>query len=420
LFTFGMRGFVALVLVGAGVWSGCATGITGSPVQTAGTQATVAGEVVSDVGGEVEYWVEYGPTTAYGSETEHATETIERNVSRTVVRTIRGLERSTTYHYRLCARDSQQTGGPGCGEDRQVTTVNVDCGDTLTADLRLSGDLDCVPGADGLTVGADGIDINLAGHIVRGRGFGIANSGFDDVTIRDGRAYALDAAIALDGASRNRILRVSAGLNRPFSEVPTVIGIRIQGGEANVVRASSVQASNIGLSATDSSRLLVEGSTGFAGMGSRGGGPAVRVRGDLARILRNDLDSGISVGGSANRIAGNRVHGIEFGIEVVGGEGNVVAENEARDAFTFPFDPETGDGILVSSEAIGTLLRANVAISNDEDGIDVRSAGTRLRDNRANDNGDFGIDAVEGVIDVGGNTASGNGNQLQCRNVFCG
>jgi parallel beta-helix repeat protein len=417
----GMRGGIAVLLVGAGVWSGCAAGITGSPLRMAGTQATVLGEVVSDAGGEVEYWVEYGRTTAYGSETEHATATVERGVSRTVVLTIRGLERSTTYHYRLCARDSQQTGGPGCGEDRQFTTVNVDCGDTLTADLRLSGDLHCGNGADGLIVGADGIDINLADHIVRGVNFGIANSGgFDDVTIRDGRAYAVGDAIRLEGAIGNRILRVSAGLNSPFSEAPTLIGIRIQGGEANVVRASSVQASNIGLSATDSSRLLVESSTGFAGMGSRGGGPAIRVRGDLSRILRNDLNSGISVGGSANRIAGNRVHGVEFGIEVVAGDGNVVAENEVHDAFKFSFDPETGDGILVSSGASGTLLRANVAVSNDEDGIDVRSAGTRLRDNRANDNGDFGIDAVEGVIDVGGNTASGNGNPLQCRNVFCG
>jgi hypothetical protein len=39
--------------------------------------------------------------------------------------------------------------------------------------------------------------------------------------------------------------------------------------------------------------------------------------------------------------------------------------------------------------------------------------------NRADDNGDFGIDAVAGVTDGGGNTASGNGNALQCRNVFC-
>jgi hypothetical protein len=29
------------------------------------------------------------------------------------------------------------------------------------------------------------------------------------------------------------------------------------------------------------------------------------------------------------------------------------------------------------------------------------------------------IDAAAGVTDLGGNVASGNGNPLQCRNVFC-
>jgi hypothetical protein len=33
--------------------------------------------------------------------------------------------------------------------------------------------------------------------------------------------------------------------------------------------------------------------------------------------------------------------------------------------------------------------------------------------------GDFGIDAEPGRTDLGGNSASGNGNPLQCRNVFC-
>jgi large repetitive protein len=61
-----------------------------------------------------------------------------------------------------------------------------------------------------------------------------------------------------------------------------------------------------------------------------------------------------------------------------------------------------------------------VSTSNVDDGVDVRSPTTRVRDNRADDNGDFGIDAVSGVVDLGGNTASGNGNPLQCRNVFCG
>jgi parallel beta-helix repeat protein len=415
---------IALVLLTAAVLSGCAAGTTGEPLGVTGTEAQVGGTVISDVGGEVEYWVEYGRTTTYGSGTEHQTATVDRGVQRTVVVNIANLERSTTYHYRLCARDSQQTGGPACGGDRQFTTVNVDCGETITADLRLSGDLGCraVSGEDGLIVGADGIDINLAGHGVEGVNFAIRNDGgFDDVTVRNGSLYAIAVALRLDGASRNRIRDVRAGrLSSPFVEPSTGTGISIAGGEDNVVRASRVEAERIGLLATDTSRLLVEGSTGRAAMGSRGPATAIEVRGDLARILRNELGAGIAVTGAGNRVAGNRVVGQAFGIQV-GGEGNVIAENEVRDTAAFSVVPESGDGIVVSPGSTGTLLRANLAISNDEDGIDVRSADTRLRDNTANDNGDFGIDAVQGVIDLGGNTASGNGNPLsQCRNVSCG
>jgi hypothetical protein len=50
----------------------------------------------------------------------------------------------------------------------------------------------------------------------------------------------------------------------------------------------------------------------------------------------------------------------------------------------------------------------------------VDAAGTRLRGNAADDNGDLGIEAVPDVTDLGANTASGNGNPLQCTNVFCG
>jgi len=384
----------------------------------------VFGTVVSDAGGQAEYWVEYGTTTGYGSQTQHQTATVQKNAPYGVLVSISGLQRSTTYHYRVCAQDSQQKGGPGCGEDKQFTTVNVDCGDTITADLQLSGDLDCLEtGArDGPVVGADGIDVDLAGHEVRGGGVALENSGgFDDVTIHDGTLYAIGTALALDGASRNLIRSVSAGLLQgPFVGPSTSIGLAIQGGEANVVRHSDFQGTGAGLSATDSLGLLVADSTGVSGAGSRGGGTAVAIRGDLARVLRNDLGATIYVDGSSNRIVGNRVQGVGFGIDLFAGHDNLVAENEVHDTTILSFMTDAGDGIIVRAEAVGSRLRDNVAISNFDDGIDVRSPTTKLRGNRADDNEDFGIDAVSGVVDLGGNTASGNGNPLQCRNVFCG
>ena len=72
----------------------------------------------------------------------------------------------------------------------------------------------------------------------------------------------------------------------------------------------------------------------------------------------------------------------------------------------------------------GSEFVGNVATNND-DGIEIDSGGAIpensvvLTRNTANDNGDFGIEAVLGVTDGGGNKASGNGNPLQCLNVFC-
>jgi parallel beta-helix repeat protein len=414
---------VLAVLVGVGC-TGCATGITGSPGGVSGTRAEVFGDVVSNTGGDVEAWVEYGTSTAYGSEGEHRTVTVPQNSQQTLLLNVAGLRRATTYHYRVCARDSQQSGGPGCGEDRQLTTVNVDCGDTITADLRLSGDLYCLRGSggDGPAVGADGIDIDLDGHRISAPGVALDNGGgFDDVTIRNGSLFAYGTALKLDGASRNQIVGVGAGLLQDtFTGPSTSTAIAITGGEANVVRASSLQAESIGVSAVDSPGLLVVDSSAFVSAGSRGGGTAVDVRGDLARVLRNSFRAGIFVNGSSNRVVGNDVQGVIVGIQLAGGRHNVLARNQVHDTLTLPFAPDGGDGILVLPGAVGSRVRGNVVTSNGEDGIDIQSRFTRLRNNRADDNHDLGIDAVAGVTDLGGNSASGNGNPLQCRNVACG
>jgi hypothetical protein len=417
------RGLVLAVLVGV-AFTGCATGITGSPNALSGTRASVFGSVASNTGGEVEYWVEYGTTTAYGAQTAHGTVTVQKNSPYPLLIDVAGLQRSTTYHYRVCGRDSQQSGGPGCGEDRQLTTTNVDCGDTITANLRLSGDLDCLGtgGRNGPVVGAPGIEINLDSHRIRGASFALDNSGgFDDVTFRGGSLFAIGTALQLEGASRNHVIGVAAGLRQDeFTGPSTSTGIEITGGDANVVRRSSLGAASTGLVATDSPGLLVVDSSAITGAGSRGGGTAVSVRGNLARVLRNDFFGGISVDGSSNRVVGNDVQGILYGIAVSAGHDNLVAANQVHDTFTLVFAPDAGDGIVVSAAAVGSRLRDNVVTSSDEDGIDVQSPTTRLRDNRADDNDDFGIDAVAGVTDLGGNTASGNGNPLQCRNVACG
>jgi parallel beta-helix repeat protein len=160
---------------------------------------------------------------------------------------------------------------------------------------------------------------------------------------------------------------------------------------------------------------------------------------------------GIGVIGNANTITGNHVadtsgckKGCGYGISLEAGAGNLIAQNDVRrtsrdgiriDAF-FPELPTvdnvvrdnlvseaTVDGLSIGTEGpgivSGTLIERNVATGSGDDGFDIRRPAATLTANTANDNFDLGIEAVPGVVDGSGNRAGGNGNPLQCTNVFC-
>jgi parallel beta-helix repeat protein len=404
--------------------SGCATAFTGYPDAVRGTEARVTAYLLTNTGGQVEYWTQYGTTPQYGSATTHQTKTLNPNQQDFVYGQISGLGRSTTYHYRVCAQDSQQQGGPGCGEDKTFTTPNLDCGDVITHDVTLTASLDCNPysfDASGLAIGADGVDLNLGGNLMRGPlmtefdssvPVAIDNTGgYDDVTIRNGSLARWGTIAELKDADYNVI--------RNLRGVTNGAGVYISGGEGNVIRSTDLglvgRFAN-GLRAQDTDGLVVADSSG---------GPTWSLTGSNARIVRNQLTSGdefslcFDVRGNRNLIADNRIAGCPFGgLVVSSGSNNELISNEVSGAVP-GFSGSQPDGIRVEAFTAGTLLQSNFVHDNDDDGIDVRATSVRLQGNRADDNGDFGIDAVAGVTDLGGNTASGNGNALQCRNVFC-
>jgi parallel beta-helix repeat protein len=160
---------------------------------------------------------------------------------------------------------------------------------------------------------------------------------------------------------------------------------------------------------------------------------------------------GVVVIGNANTITDNQVtdtggckKGCGYGISVEAGASNLIAQNDVRrtlldgiriDDF-FPELPTvdnvvrdnvvsdaTVDGLSIGTEGpgtvSGTLIERNVATDSGDDGFDIRRPAATLTGNAANDNFDLGIEAVSGVTDGGGNRAGGNGNPLQCTNVFC-
>jgi parallel beta-helix repeat protein len=398
--------------------------VTGPPASVSKTGAVLDGALGSSVGGQVQYWVQYGPTTSYGSISTPQFVDTTKNVGVAVEVTLDGLTASTPYHYRLCARDSEM-GSKYCGADATFTTQSVACDETVTTDVKLTGNLKCNTDV-GIRVGADDVDVDLGGYTLQGSDpfialGGVEVNGHDGVVVHDGR---------IEQFSQSVFIRGSGGV------VHDVVA-RCGPGGAIGVSGNDIQVTgnDVRCSGTESvvsavgNRIEISNNT-MLNLGSENG---VVLRGDDARITGNQvqlligaqegLSRGLDVQGSRWTISGNTVSEWHGGnIYLVGSgtlSGNEVFAGGRGQDFTNVSGPG-GDGIFVNGFSANVLLSGNNAHNNRGDGIEVQATSARLGSNTARGNSDFGIDAAGGVTDLGGNTASGNGNVLQCRNVFCG
>jgi hypothetical protein len=287
------------------------------------------------------------------------------------------------------------------------------CGDVLTHSVRLHADLACAPGDTALTIGADGVVIDLGGHAITGASLAVdGRGGFDDIVVRGGELRGNDLGIRLAGVSDGRLahLTISGGLE----------GVSATGGEGLIVRDVD--------SCAGFNPILLSGETGAAvrrssACGAETGMTVARSH-DVTIVesaFTGNVRVGLRINGSEGTVVrwssatGNRRAGFSV---AAGSTGTRLVENEATHNAT---------GIEVEAGATGTRLRANVASRNDappalpffpSDGIDVLDPSTVLADNVANRNPGFGIYAPNGAIDAGGNRARGNGAG-DCVNVGC-
>jgi parallel beta-helix repeat protein len=355
---------------------------------------------------------------------------------------------------------------------------HVSCGDTIVADATLDSDLVNCPN-NGIVIGADDVTLDLHGHLVDGDGtpaagcdrrrefcdFGVVDDGHDGVTVKHGsvREFATGVLFGTDTAGKvrhNRVLGVSSARNQfgglgIFSSVRSLV--RNSSGDGSLARegngmilgdshhvrildSSFRHNSGVGIVTFESSRNVIKGN-----LFSRNDDEAFLMEGgDRFRVTRNRFvrnGGGITLGpGSRNVITRNRVSRGREGIRIEKGHGNLVARNVVLAARRAGIrlgihKPSIGgahnvvrrnvvrdsavDGFLVGKKDAHSLLLGNIAKGAGDDGFDVGSRSAKLTSNRAVGNADLGIEAVFGVIDGGGNRASGNGNPLECTNVFC-
>ena len=371
--------------------------------------------------------------------------------------------------------------GPSTVAQAAPIGASLRCGDVLTTSTTLQHDLVDCP-SNGLVIGADGITLNLNGHVVAGDGasspqclertcdVGIDNTGgYDGLTIERGSITGFDFGVSADQARHLSLTRLQVTRNRLSGAILS----NVEKGrvERTTITRNGLTTDFAGLSVFGSTGLTIErneiSDSGDVGLFIMDGSSRNVIRNN--RIDRNPEDGillngddnlvtgnvlskdggGVALGGNRNRVTRNKVLDVlpcaegcrALGVEE--GSANVLSRNVVRRSPTGisveAYGPLTArtvvegnlvedsvrDGISVDvaqpgGTVSGTSVKGNKVRRSGDDGIDVgRAPAATLTRNRSSDNRDLGIEAAAGVGDGGGNRASGNGNSLQCTNVRC-
>lgn len=243
----------------------------------------------------------------------------------------------------------------------------------------------------GSGIAVDGADENVVSRNVVQGGIGITSADRNLVT----HNFLAGAGIcACDGPSQNRItdnlVWAAGGAGIALSE----------GAHENEVTRNRVWASGTGIEIAEGSRNRVQRNS----LVENGAGMEVSYTARDNWIQRN-------------RVSANRHGGI---ISADAFDRNTLAGTRFEENRVFR---NGGDGIFVADNAdypsLPVLVRGNLVVGNEDDGIDAEGTPLTIQGNRAYRNGDLGIEALTGVTDAGGNRAFGNGNPLQCLNVVC-
>lgn len=276
-------------------------------------------------------------------------------------------------------------GGSASAAPAVSGAVKLECGSVVTRDVRLTRDLlGCAE--NGLVVGADGVEIDLNGHLISGTGLFVSRSGIDidayeGVRVHNGRIADFSRGVLGYDADAVRIERLSV--------TRTLEGVNLEESTGVKVTQNRVFGNREGMVLRGSDRATVVGN--------------VVVDNDTTGI--SDIDSRESLH-ARNHVARNTFDGISLESAV----DSVVVNNTVRSNGL--------DGINAVAGA-GVRYVGNRVTHNDENGINDSGVRTVWRRNVANHNGAVGLRA-DGLdqIDARGNRAAGNGEQ-DCVGIRC-
>lgn len=335
--------------------------------------------------------------------------------------------------------------------------ANPPCGAVVTANLSLTGDLNC-PGTALYVTGVN-IVVDLKGYTVTGNdqtGTGIEITG-SGVRLVNGkiRRYATGVVVKPGQSEQqpagNRLERLYVTGN--------TIGVELIWAKATSITASQMYDNLLGLriaaNSTDGQVLRNRFAKNRTGISLSQGSAQNRIAGN--EISGNTTGVRFGNGGSGSVLEENTIsYNTDYGVDINGPgsshnivRNNTLTYNGVGAVLAFGGATQTGNELLYNTASYNrgpgiavfgdpfpsTLLEGNLVEHNgagsapatippglSTKGIAVNAVGgttVTLRANHANSNADLGILAAGAIIDGGGNTGTLNGNPFQCIGVVC-
>lgn len=287
-----------------------------------------------------------------------------------------------------------------------ATRKTADCGMTVMKNMTLSDDIGPCPG-DGLVIGADGVTLNLNGHMILGNSaragthVGVRVQGHTKVKVTSGTVTGFDAGVAIIGGSANTVSNLTVTNNVGNPDPSTSIfgdGVVVFFSPGNSIIGNTLINNGlfdeVGVLGVGSDNNLIENNVA---KGTDNGGEPFGPVGlgiILNPFLGADRPRDLSVSG--NRVIGNQVEnngnaGISS-ISNINGliQGNRVEGNGLENQYGGPAFPGNGIGVsnlVFADPKTAEVVDSNRVTGNGTNGIQVNSQGNTITNNVSSGNG---------------------------------